>query len=185
MSGLDHLVMKTREAAGGHLDDLSIGEALAAALVLNRADWLAKMGYTIAQALERIGSEWAGMIPAAAQIIHTTNETLAQANASATAETTLANWVRSEGEVDLTADLVTYAHAPGYRDVRFIFDVRRPGGSTKYRLGVQVNAKDSAAMAMHTLEVHRLAWNGKNPIDLQPGETRPPWMDWYEELATK
>ncbi|WP_372166381.1 hypothetical protein [Xanthomonas axonopodis] len=36
---------------------LSTGEALTAALVLNRADWLAEMDYTIAQALERIDSD--------------------------------------------------------------------------------------------------------------------------------
>ncbi|KGR40819.1 hypothetical protein [Xanthomonas vasicola] len=33
---------------------LSTGEALTAALVLNRADWLAEMDYTIAEALDRI-----------------------------------------------------------------------------------------------------------------------------------
>ncbi|WP_033836282.1 hypothetical protein [Xanthomonas citri] len=36
---------------------LSTGEALTAALVLNRADWLAEMDYTIAQALDRIDSD--------------------------------------------------------------------------------------------------------------------------------
>ncbi|MFC0155089.1 hypothetical protein ACFFJ4_16140 [Xanthomonas dyei] len=36
---------------------LSTGEALTAALVLNRADWLAKMDYTIAEALDRIDSD--------------------------------------------------------------------------------------------------------------------------------
>ncbi|MGV7167432.1 hypothetical protein ACDI35_02625 [Xanthomonas axonopodis pv. cajani] len=38
---------------------LSTGEALTAALVLNRHDWLAEMGYTIAQALDRIDSDTA------------------------------------------------------------------------------------------------------------------------------
>ncbi|MGS0581777.1 hypothetical protein ACQEPV_017840 [Xanthomonas oryzae pv. oryzicola] len=33
---------------------LSTGEALTAALVLNRADWLAEMDFTIAEALDRI-----------------------------------------------------------------------------------------------------------------------------------
>lgn len=33
---------------------LSTGESLTAALVLNRHDWLKKMDYTIAQALDRI-----------------------------------------------------------------------------------------------------------------------------------
>lgn len=36
---------------------LSTGESLTAALVLNRHDWLAEMGYTIAQALDRIDSD--------------------------------------------------------------------------------------------------------------------------------
>ncbi|WP_031421335.1 hypothetical protein [Xanthomonas euvesicatoria] len=36
---------------------LSTGEALTAALVLNRADWLAAMDYTIAEALDRIDSD--------------------------------------------------------------------------------------------------------------------------------
>ncbi|MGQ5246745.1 hypothetical protein ACULL3_00860 [Xanthomonas arboricola pv. corylina] len=38
---------------------LSTGEALTAALVLNRADWLAEMDYTIAEALDRIDSDTA------------------------------------------------------------------------------------------------------------------------------
>ncbi|KFA26349.1 hypothetical protein [Xanthomonas vasicola] len=38
---------------------LSTGEALTAALVLNRHDWLAEMGYTIAEALDRIDSDTA------------------------------------------------------------------------------------------------------------------------------
>ncbi|HYG06880.1 MAG TPA: hypothetical protein VD865_10800 [Stenotrophomonas sp.] len=33
---------------------LSTGEALTAALVLNRHDWLADMGFTVAQAIDRI-----------------------------------------------------------------------------------------------------------------------------------
>ncbi|MCF5953847.1 hypothetical protein GGR60_002908 [Xanthomonas arboricola] len=36
---------------------LSTGEALTAALVLNRADWLAEMDYTIAEALDRIDAD--------------------------------------------------------------------------------------------------------------------------------
>ena len=41
----------------GNPGPLSTGEALTAALVLNRADWLADMDYTIAQALDRIDSD--------------------------------------------------------------------------------------------------------------------------------
>ncbi|ATS38027.1 MULTISPECIES: hypothetical protein [Xanthomonas] len=48
--------------AAAHLGEpgpLSTGEALTAALVLNRHDWLAEMGYTIAQVLDRIDSDTA------------------------------------------------------------------------------------------------------------------------------
>ncbi|OAX88954.1 hypothetical protein A7D16_09290 [Xanthomonas nasturtii] len=41
----------------GEPGPLSTGEALTAALVLNRADWLTEMDYTIAQALDRIDSD--------------------------------------------------------------------------------------------------------------------------------
>lgn len=36
----------------------STGEKVAVALVLNRPDWLADMGYTIAEAVGRAGPEW-------------------------------------------------------------------------------------------------------------------------------
>ena len=62
----DHLLCKARDAMrGGH--DMwavqSTGEKVAVALVLNRADWLAEYGYTIAEAIERAGQEWISMIP--------------------------------------------------------------------------------------------------------------------------
>ena len=61
------ILAKTRDAVAGGLGALSTGEALAAALVLNRPDWLASMNYTIAEAIERIGPEWIRLIPAAAK----------------------------------------------------------------------------------------------------------------------
>ena len=41
----------------------STGERLAVALVLNRADWLASMGYTIGEALTRVGPDWVELVP--------------------------------------------------------------------------------------------------------------------------
>ncbi|WP_251477723.1 hypothetical protein [Stenotrophomonas lactitubi] len=41
----------------GDTGALSTGESLTAALVLNRHDWLTEMGYTVAQALDRIDSD--------------------------------------------------------------------------------------------------------------------------------
>jgi hypothetical protein len=41
----------------------STGEKVAVALVLNRSDWLEELGYTIAEAIERVGQEWVAIIP--------------------------------------------------------------------------------------------------------------------------
>lgn len=62
---LRHLLGKARDAARGgdrawHV--MSTGEKLGVALVLNRADWLHEMGYTIAEAMYRC-SEWVPLIP--------------------------------------------------------------------------------------------------------------------------
>ncbi|AKO20636.1 hypothetical protein [Xanthomonas oryzae] len=52
---LDRVIAVSRAAQRyGGPGPLSTGEALTAALVLNRHDWLADMDYTIAQALDRI-----------------------------------------------------------------------------------------------------------------------------------
>jgi hypothetical protein len=62
----EHLLRKARDAKrGGHeaWTVQSTGERVAVALVLNRADWLAEIDYTIAEAIERSGSEWVAIIP--------------------------------------------------------------------------------------------------------------------------
>lgn len=61
------ILSKIRDAANGNLGTLSTGEALIAALVLNRTDWITEMGYTVAQALERIGPNWSAVIPEISQ----------------------------------------------------------------------------------------------------------------------
>jgi hypothetical protein len=48
---------------------LSTGEALTAAVVLNKPDWLARMNYTMAEAFERIGPEWWPLLRQAERII--------------------------------------------------------------------------------------------------------------------
>jgi hypothetical protein len=45
----------------------STGEKVAVALVLNRADWLAEVSYTIPEAIERSGMEWVAIIPQVAR----------------------------------------------------------------------------------------------------------------------
>jgi hypothetical protein len=61
-----HLLRKARDArSGGHAawSVQSTGERVAVALVLNRADWLTEIDYSIPEAIERSGSEWVSIIP--------------------------------------------------------------------------------------------------------------------------
>ena len=61
-----HLLAKARDARRGGEDAWhvqSTGEKLAVAFVLNRPDWLAAMGYTLAEAVDRIGPAWLSLIP--------------------------------------------------------------------------------------------------------------------------
>jgi hypothetical protein len=61
----EHLLCTSRDAKhGGHeaWAVQSTGEKVAVALVLNHADWLAEIGYTIPEAIERSGAEWVAMI---------------------------------------------------------------------------------------------------------------------------
>lgn len=51
-----------RHATQYGIGTMSLGEALTAALVLDRSDWLHDRDYTIADALERIGPDWAARI---------------------------------------------------------------------------------------------------------------------------
>ena len=62
---LRHLLGACRAArdTAGFPSQLSTGERLAAALVLNRADWLAEEEYTIVEAIDRIGPDWASLLP--------------------------------------------------------------------------------------------------------------------------
>jgi hypothetical protein len=66
----EHLLRKSRDAKrGGHeaWGVQSIGEKVAVALVLNRADWLAEIEYAIPEAIERCGPDWLVIIPQVAR----------------------------------------------------------------------------------------------------------------------
>ncbi len=47
---------------------------VAVALILNRADWLASIDYTIPEAIERTGPEWLALIPRIARELSEENE---------------------------------------------------------------------------------------------------------------
>lgn len=60
-SQIDHLndlVLRVAKGDDGVLGPLSVGEALYVALAANRVDSLKAMGYTIPEALARLGSDW-------------------------------------------------------------------------------------------------------------------------------
>jgi hypothetical protein len=66
----EHLLRKSRDAKSGGHDTWAVqstGEKVAVALVLNHADWLEEIQYTIAEAIERSSVEWVAMIPQVAR----------------------------------------------------------------------------------------------------------------------
>jgi hypothetical protein len=61
----EHLLRNARNAKRGGHDAWAVqstGEKVAVALVLNHADWLAEIDYTIPEAIERSGAEWTAII---------------------------------------------------------------------------------------------------------------------------
>jgi hypothetical protein len=65
----EQLLRKARDAKRGGIDSWSVqstGEKVAVALVLNRADWLASIDYTLAEAIDR-STSWIGLIPKVAR----------------------------------------------------------------------------------------------------------------------
>lgn len=66
----EHLLRKARDAKRGGHDAWAVqstGEKVAVALVLNRADWLAEIQYTIPEAIDRSGQEWIALVPQVAK----------------------------------------------------------------------------------------------------------------------
>lgn len=66
----EYLLRKSHEVKRGGRDAWAVqstGEKVAVALVLNRADWLEEIQYTIAEAVERSGVEWVAIIPQVAR----------------------------------------------------------------------------------------------------------------------
>ena len=178
----EHILSKAREAEAGGLGALSTGEALAAALVLNRPDWLLAMNYTMAEAIERIGPDWARLIPAAAKQFGREKE---EAAYKAAEQGRQAQWAefsarqRQEDVIDCAATFVTSGNAPGYRDVSLTFDLRPIGDGPEraMRTHVRVRPEDAERVVRAVVDVHRFAWRNGAPIDVKPDEQRPGWID--------
>lgn len=184
MSDYEHALAKVLDAAAAGEQGpgpLSTGEALMAALALNRPDWLARMGYTIVQALERIGDEWRRMLPQVARAAAA--EQSRQQEARELAEQALAvtqlqaNGGGFEQEIFCAAALVTCGGAPGYRDASLIFDLKPMKSQRTLRVQMRLRPEDGEPIVRHLQEVHALAWRDHDPLDVQPGELRPRWID--------
>ncbi|MFC3715189.1 hypothetical protein ACFONC_03365 [Luteimonas soli] len=181
---IEHLLSKTRDAqALGHPGPMSTGEALAVALILDRPDWLAEMDYTLADAIGRIDRGWLAAIPEVAKQFRNERNEAAYAAAVKAKADKLAEVTGGDDErLDFAAELVTYGHAPGYRDATLVFNLRPIGRGERpaFRADIRIRPEDGEAIVSHILDVHRSAWGrstGRPPIDVKPDETRPRWID--------
>ena len=166
MSELDHIVAKSRHVAAGGFGVLSTGEKLAAALVLNRPDWLA----LIPQAARQIAEE----MKCAAQQAETER-------ADAILERPIpvhTQEVSPDREPDFSASYVSCWQSRGYRDVAFIFDMTAVGSSRTHRVRVHIRPEDAEAIVGDLTQAHRSAWRDPHsrPLDAEPGEQRPDWI---------
>jgi hypothetical protein len=181
---LAHLLGKACDAASSGTSDMSTGEKLAVALILNRPDWLAAMNCTLAEAMERVGPDWLRLIPAVAQQFKREHEEAAYAVAVKARQAKLAPVLAQQATdevMDFSATLITSGDAPGYRDVRFTFDLEPIGEGRRptIRAAISINAQDGERIVRHITGVHRFAWDrsGGRPLDAKPGEQRPSWID--------
>ncbi|MGL4965431.1 MAG: hypothetical protein ACRC67_29685 [Inquilinus sp.] len=178
---LAHMIRKARTAADGSFGVHSTGEKLVVALLLDRPDWLAEMDYTLADAIERVGPEWARLIPAAARQVENERRQAASAAAERTQEVKADALTRENAPDDtirFAATLVTWGDAPGYRDVEFVFDLKPTGAPTlpSLRASIRIRPEDGEQVVRHVKAVHRFAWERGEPIDVRPGEKRPTWI---------
>jgi hypothetical protein len=191
MSGFDHALAKVLDAARGGLGAQSTGEQLMAALCLNRPDWLAEMGYTIAEALERVGGEWQSYVPAVSR--RAREELAREADAGRRAEQVAAiaafrsklgapavdGAAEPAEPVSCCAELVSTGwESPGYRDTAMVFDLTPANSSQAMRVELRLSARHSEQVAEHLTRVIRQAWDREahEPLDVQPGEARPRWL---------
>lgn len=181
---LAHLIGKARDAASAGIGGLSTGEKLAVALILDRPDWLAALNCTIAEAIERVGPDWLRLIPAAARQLNREREEAAYVAAEQARSDRLAQLAADEASgtgVELSARLVSYGEAPGYRDVQLVFDLDAIGAesSSTIRAAIHIGPQDGEEIVRIIRNAHRLAWSrdARLPLDAKPGEVRPSWID--------
>jgi hypothetical protein len=83
---------------------------------------------------------------------------------------------------EVSAKLVTCGNAPGYRDVSLTLDCEVIGERDRVgvvRLDVRLGPKDAVSVMQHVREVNVFAWRqpDRAPLDAQPGERKPSWLE--------
>lgn len=179
-STLNHILGKVEDAAAGGVGALSTGEALMAALVLNRPDWLANRGYTIAEAMDRVGAEWMALLPEAArqfQHARAQEDEAREIAKRALAITGARAGTADDGTIHCDARLVTTGSAPGYRDASIVLNLFPAEVGSPFRVDLRIRPDDAEPLVAHLREVHTSAWQRGSPLDAKPGEVRPRWID--------
>lgn len=174
-------VLDAAEAGDEGPGPLSTGEALMAALALNRPDWLARMGYTMVEALERIGAEWLAFLPRVAREVADRQAKGEQAKRLAGQALAIAQvaTVGSDDEpIRCQGRYLTHGHAPGYRDVGLHFELRPDGSQRPLNVEVRLGPEEGERLVRDVTDVHAFAWSreAKPPLDIRPGEKRPAWL---------
>ncbi len=171
-----HILAKSRDAAANGWGVLSEGEKVAAALVLDRPDWLAERRYTLGEAIDRVGVNWCRLIPRVARELAADVARMEPrtARAQEVIEST-----PQEQTINYRSELITYGEAPGYRDASFIFNLHMVGAGSdvSHRARISIRPEDAEGICRHLRDVHRFAWSRGAPLDVMPGESRPTWFD--------
>jgi hypothetical protein len=171
-----------RNAQNGGHGVMSTGERLAAALLLNRPDWIAADGFTLAGAVERLGTDWLSRIPQVARQLEDEQEASSAAAYAEAERLRIAKIAAvapaAEGDPPrFDAAFVSHGSAPGYRDVEIVVDLTpEQDGVESLRAVLRFDSADAARVARAVQDVHSVAWRNGDPLDLKPGETKPRWL---------
>lgn len=183
MNHLTHMVSSALAASRYGYGTLSTGEALVAALILNDYTMLTEHGTTIADALDRIGPDWAALVPEAARRVSVQLDDIKQTRRHIEKAKAVKDFVglSENGEpIDLEAELITHGDAPGYRDAYITLNLTplaTHANTGTVTATIRLGPTDSAVVAQSIIDIHRLAWrHGHRPIDADETETRPLWL---------
>jgi hypothetical protein len=166
----------------------STGEKLAVAPAMNCPEWIAEMGDSMAEAIERIGPTWLGYAPKIAKQIVINYEDLSElANKDEdmreavrqTKDEKLAKeaTVEPNSVLDFFTKLVFCNSAYGTREADLVFDLENVSLCSRHtiRANLRLRPEDGETIVKHITEVHREAWREEEnkPADARLGETRP------------